>query len=345
MNELRAEESTFIQILLTLHYSSQVLTPCSCGVASRLRLVACRDCLQAELLCRQCWINKHRTMPTHWAFIWSKKDRFFEKHDFCRVMKSTAIGLGHYGERCTEAGASVSFTLVDTNGIHATAIAFCRCMTTDGNPGEEQLLKAGIFPGSVKDPKTGYTLGLLDYYRQGRSQGTGSAYDFVHVLRRTADPIFAGSVPDIYINFLAISRFYEYLGMVMQSGHAHDVDVPLLDEADRPYPHRPEGFLGAICAACPERGVNMPLLVKIPIYTVRHTFALHGTLDGCFKQNLFIKRDDGSDIALTDGRMHFPAQTEYAQITKDHVVAKKYTVTHIIPSTVRSLTIVTGSAL
>ncbi|KAJ6447386.1 hypothetical protein C8R47DRAFT_1085292 [Mycena vitilis] len=204
--------------------------------------------------------------------------------------------------------------------------------TTDGNPGEEQLLKAGIFPGSVKDPKTGYTLGLLDYYRQGRSQGTGSAYDFVHVLRRTADPIFAGSVPDIYINFLAISRFYEYLGMVMQSGHAHDVDVPLLDEADRPYPHRPEGFLGAICAACPERGVNMPLLVKSPTY-LRHTFALHGTLDGCFKQNLFIKRDDGSDIALTDGRMHFPAQTEYAQITKDHVVAKKYTVTHIIPST------------
>ncbi|KAJ6448174.1 hypothetical protein C8R47DRAFT_1085076 [Mycena vitilis] len=242
---------------------------------------------QAELLCRQCWINKHRTMPTHWAFIWSKKDRFFEKHDFCRVMKSTAIGLGHYGERCTEAGARAA-------------------------------LKAGIFPGSVKDPKTGYTLGLLDYYRQGRSQGTGSAYDFVHVLRRTADPIFAGSVPDIYINFLP--RHLPVL-RIPGDGYAKRActrrDVPLLDEADRPYPHRPEGFLGAICAACPERGVIcLCLSSRQPIFA-----------------NLFIKRDDGSDIALTDGRMHFPAQTEYAQITKDHVVAKKYTVTHIIPST------------
>jgi hypothetical protein len=137
-------------------------------------------------------------MPTHWALIWDAKGKFFQKHDFCRVMKNASIALGHYGERCPEADLARTFTLVDTNGIHATAIKFCRCKTVDGEhgtPAFQQLLCTGIFPGSVEDPKTGYTLGLLEYYREERNQGKGSAYNFVHVLQRMADPFFAGAVP------------------------------------------------------------------------------------------------------------------------------------------------------
>ncbi|KAJ6632072.1 hypothetical protein B0H10DRAFT_1937780 [Mycena sp. CBHHK59/15] len=327
MNELRAEEVIFLQLILSLQYNPQVLMPCSCGIDSHVRKVACRDCLQAELLCHQCWVNEHRTMPTHWAFIWNKQDRFFEKHDFCRVMTNTAIGLSHYGERCPESDPNHSFILVDRNGIHATTISFCRCPTADRKRSDaefKQLLKAGIFPGSIKEPKTGYMLGLLDYYQQEHSQGKGSAYNFVHVLRRMADPIFAGSVPDIYPNFLAITRFYEYLDIIIQSRHAHGVDVHLPGEVDCPYPNRAKGFLGAICAACPERGVNIPFLVKSPSY-LRHLIATFKTLDGNFKQNLFFKRDDSSDTALTDGRMHFPLQAEYVEIAKKHVVLKEDT--------------------
>jgi hypothetical protein len=137
-------------------------------------------------------------MPTHWAFVWNPDERFFEKHDFCRVMKNAVIGLGHYGERCPDTDLGRSFTLVDSNGIHATCIAFCRCKTPDGKRGQpefQQLLRAGIFPGSIFEPKTGYTLGLLDYHRQQRNQGKGSAYNFVLVLQRMADPFFAGAVP------------------------------------------------------------------------------------------------------------------------------------------------------
>lgn len=285
MNELRAEEPVFLRILLSLHYHSQLLAPCTCGKQSHLRTVACTECLQSELLCPQCWLNKHRTMPTHWAFVWNREECFFEKHDFCRVMKNAVIGLGHYGERCPDADLGRSFTLVDSNGIHATCIAFCRCKTPNGKRGEpefQQLLRAGIFPGSVSEPKTGYKLGLLDYHRQQRNQGKGSAYNFVLVLQRMADPFFAGAVPvsaqspecpsmltcsqDIYANFLAITRFYEKLQITMERGLAHRVDVPLPGQADRPYPNRPKGFLGILCAACPERGVNMPFVVNVPRY-------------------------------------------------------------------------------
>ncbi|KAJ7656615.1 hypothetical protein B0H17DRAFT_1213768 [Mycena rosella] len=297
MDELRAEEAAFIKILLLLHYDSKVLTPCVCGKASQVRKVGCSDCLQGELLCRQCWVNKHRLMPTHWALVWNEKDRFFERHKISRVIKNSVIGLGHHGERCEFADMARTFTLVDTNGIHATSIAFCRCKTVDGQRGApefQQLLAAGIFPGSVRDPKTGYTLGLLEYYRQLWSQGKGSAYNFVHVLRRMVDPFFMGSVPDVYINFIAITQFHQHLDILMKHGYAHEPDAALPGEVDRPYPNRPVGFISS-----------------------------HSTLDGNFKANLFFKRDDGSDTALTDGNMYFPRQAEFDAIAKAYVIPEE----------------------
>ncbi|KAJ6624014.1 hypothetical protein B0H10DRAFT_1785374, partial [Mycena sp. CBHHK59/15] len=267
----------------------------------------------------QCWMDKHRHTPTHWALVWNVKDHFFEKHDFCHVMKNTSVALGHYGDRCPNAGMARSFTLVDSNGIHATAIKFCRCKTVDrqhGAPEFQKLLGMGIFPGTVKEPKTGYTLGLLEYYRQERSQGKGSAYNFVLVLQHMADPFFADAVPDIYANFLAITRFHQHLNILMRRGYAHGMDVLLPGETDRPYPNHPIGYLGMHCVACPERGVNMPI----------HMIALHMALDGNYKVNLFYKRDDGSDTALTDGDMYFPNQNEFQRIVKEYIIAEEDTV-------------------
>ncbi|KAJ6617649.1 hypothetical protein B0H10DRAFT_2218377 [Mycena sp. CBHHK59/15] len=304
MNELKEQEEVFIQALLGLHHDTLLLTPCSCGINKHIWKVTCCDCLQAPLLCPQCWLNAHRMMPTHWG--------------------NTSVALGHYGQQCPDSAPGRSFTLVDGNGIHASAIAFCRCKGLDSKrtPEFQQLVRAGIFPGSVKDPKTGYTLTLLDYYRQERSQGKGSAYNFVHVLQRMADPFFADSVPDIYANFLAITRFYEKLDLVMRRGHAHRPNDPLPGEIGRPYPNRPTNFLGLICAACPERGVNMPFLVNVPKW-LRHLISHNLMLDGNFKANLFFKRDDCSNKALTDGSMYFPPQTEFEKLAKEFVVREE----------------------
>ncbi|KAJ7710649.1 hypothetical protein B0H17DRAFT_914631 [Mycena rosella] len=51
--------------MLSLHHHPQPFTPCSCGVSLHLCKVTCHKCLQAEFLCSQCWLDKHRTMPTH----------------------------------------------------------------------------------------------------------------------------------------------------------------------------------------------------------------------------------------------------------------------------------------
>ncbi|KAF8185771.1 hypothetical protein K438DRAFT_1836272 [Mycena galopus ATCC 62051] len=113
-----------------------------------------------------------------------------------------------------------------------------------------------------------------------------------------ADPFFEDAVPDIYTNFLAITRFHQHLDVIIH-----------------PYPNRPVDF---------ERGVNMPFIVNVLTY-LQHLISQWVTLDGNYKANLFYKRDDGSNMALTDGRMYFPKQTEFEEMAKLHVVNQEDT--------------------
>ncbi|KAJ7704113.1 hypothetical protein B0H17DRAFT_921661 [Mycena rosella] len=79
-------------------------------------------------------------------------------------MKNGSVAIGHHGQRCPQVDLGWSFMLADMNGIHATVLMFCWCNNGEGQcsaPDFQQLLKAGIFPGSVKDPKTGYMLTVL----------------------------------------------------------------------------------------------------------------------------------------------------------------------------------------
>ncbi|KAJ6486015.1 hypothetical protein DFH09DRAFT_948988 [Mycena vulgaris] len=316
MDQFKAKQDDFLKILLSLHSSRQVNTPCSCPEKGA-QTVTRQDCVQAPVLCRQCWPNKHRTMPSHWALVWNATDGRFEKHNISRVMKNSTVSLGHHGEHCPRAELAHSFTLVDTNGIHATAIRFCGC-TTAGED-YQQLLQLCIFPGSIKDPKTGYTLGLLEHYRQARNQGKGSAYNLVRVLQRLADPHFKNVVPDIYANFLMVIQYHQYLDILLKRGGAHQPDTPLPGELGRPYPNSAKGYLGMPCGACPERGINMPLVVTCPSYLC-HLISRFYTIDGNFKMNLHFKRNNGTDMALTDGDMYFPLQTLFDTIKKTYVV-------------------------
>ncbi|KAJ7659376.1 hypothetical protein B0H17DRAFT_1212978 [Mycena rosella] len=64
------------------------------------------------------------------------------------------------------------------------------------------------------------------------------------------------------------------------------------------------------------------MIVSVPKY-LRHLISQHMTLDGNFKANLFFKRDDGSDTALTDGNMYFPIQKEFERIAKAYVIPEE----------------------
>ncbi|KAF8197344.1 hypothetical protein K438DRAFT_2119961 [Mycena galopus ATCC 62051] len=94
MKELCQQEDAFLRVLLEIQHDPRVLLPCSCG-NKQPREVRCADCLQDAVVCRQCWLDKHRNMPTHWALVWNLQEKFFEKTDLCRVKPGAAVFLGH----------------------------------------------------------------------------------------------------------------------------------------------------------------------------------------------------------------------------------------------------------
>ncbi|KAJ7212719.1 hypothetical protein GGX14DRAFT_313533, partial [Mycena pura] len=272
--------------------------------------------------CRQCFLRQHRRSPTHWAAVWSPTEKFFRKTDISRIRTNSAIYLGHDGDFCEHSAPRQHFTLADTNGVHPTVIAFCGC--PDAPAHWKQLLTAGIFPATIQSPQTGFTFRVLEQWREYRHQGHLSIWDFTHILQRLADPWIPTSVPDISRYFDNITRIFHLLNTRLARGHAHGVDSRLLDECDRAYPHRPSGYLGTVCAACPEPGVNMPTFV-VCYFVGAHRVASHLsaeyiTLDGNFKANLFYKRDNGTDKAVTDGQMYFPPQQEFEEFAKAYVV-------------------------
>ncbi|KAJ7060638.1 hypothetical protein C8F01DRAFT_1369612 [Mycena amicta] len=315
MEKLLNFKDEILSTLLENYNDDNLLKPCGCADGEP-RIVRCLDCLQAPIVCRQCFLRQHRRAPTHWASVYNADEKFFEKTDISQVRGDSAVYLGHGGEFCEHALKRQHFTLVDTNGIHPTVISFCGCSST---PAWKQLLRAGIFPATFDSPQTGFTLRVLEGWREYRHQGHLSMWDFVHILQRLSEAWFPDTVPDFSKYFDNVSRVFHYLNTLLARGHKHGADDVLGNDTERAYPHRPIGYLGTVCAACPEPGVNMPLEFSVPKY-LRHLVSEHITLDGNFKANLFYKRDNGTDLALTNGSMYFPPCEAFEKFAETYVV-------------------------
>lgn len=55
----------------------------------------------------------------------------------------------------------------------------------------------------------------------------------------------------------------------------------------------------------------------------RHLVSENKTLDGNFKLNQFYKRDNSTDLALTDGAMYFALKAKYDRIVESFIIAKE----------------------
>jgi len=154
-------------------------------------MVRCHDCLQYQPSCRHCFINAHRSMPTHWAEIWDDDQGFFVKHDISVVEPGGyATQLGHHGGECPCSPPDRFFILVDTNGIHNTKIRFCECSSTSPDQ-VEQLMSLGLFPATLKQPRMAFTFRVLRQAHLMNLESKAAMYDFVGTLRRLTDNAFA----------------------------------------------------------------------------------------------------------------------------------------------------------
>ncbi|KAL0572000.1 hypothetical protein V5O48_009966 [Marasmius crinis-equi] len=262
---------------LILHeYDPLVNTPCPCG-ADRFRVAQCAGCPDFEICCTECWILRHRQMPWHWARVWNG-DIFIDSDISTLRAGGYAVQMGHHGESCPSLRSPkpIKFTLVDSNGVHGTLISYCACT---GISKPAQLMRSRIFPGSSKEPETGFTFTVLKEYDIHSLQSKTAAYDFFISLRRLTDNV-----------------------------HTHLVNKPTTGPV-------PGVYGGGEGLALPE-GSSTCGWKDFPAH-MRHLLTVYTTLNGNMRAIQFLKNNDPLDFTLYSGTSFYPEKWAYDAFLKE----------------------------
>ncbi|KAJ3999555.1 hypothetical protein F5050DRAFT_1709609 [Lentinula boryana] len=217
--------------------------------AARLLMMQEADSRIAPL-CHSCWLGAHKHQPLHWAEAWDEMKGYFVHHDISMLMpESLGIPLGHDGNQCPYATTPLLMTLVDVGGVHATRVTFCGC--PDHLSKWHQLFHAGLLPATVKDPQSAFTLNLLRQWDLFNLQSKITVYQFMLSLRQLTDNVFTGNVPDLYKQFLFVTRIWPWIQMEKRIGSLYG------DGMTECFPHCPKDNVMNFCPACPDADVNM----------------------------------------------------------------------------------------
>ncbi|KAK7026078.1 hypothetical protein VNI00_015724 [Paramarasmius palmivorus] len=289
--------------LLAQEYNSGINSPCACGRG--LRTTQCQDCHNYDLACSACFIDSHRTSPLHWARVWWNEGGFFRRHDISTLQQGVSIHLRHLGGLCRNPTEPRSFVITCSNGVHATLVSFCRCFQSAGKSHVQQLMESGLFPGSIKEPKSAFSFALLKQYDLHSLQAKSSDYDYYMALRRLTDDVFTSEVNDQYQAFMIVTRIWRYMTTRIRVGQENGIDDY--------FPHRPSGTVMLYCPACPDPGVNMKGSWWLTPAFLRHLIQRRKTVDGNSQINQFWKNFDGSDFSVHAGLAHFPDATAYLE--------------------------------
>ncbi|KZV60063.1 hypothetical protein PENSPDRAFT_594542 [Peniophora sp. CONT] len=320
--------SDLLDYLLAHHWDALIGTTCSCSAAdtqpTRTRTVTCHNCRQYTVSCEVCWLNAHKKAPTHWAQVWDPKSEFFVPHDISRLCDenkiSASVNLGHGGDPCPHANSTIEFTLVEPNGVHSTRLRLCKCLNAPDRVA--QLMRAGFFPATIREPSTAFSFELLKDFHMHHLESKKSAYDYMGAVVRLTDNVFTADISNPYEAFHRVVQVWGVLTARKRSGQALGIDALM--------PHRPKGSMRVYCPACPQPGfVKLPGSDQVPeelrcvpgrlsllclmTWISRHINQMAWTLDGNHHLNKYEKagRSDPDSVSLWEGDGYIPEDAEY----------------------------------
>ncbi|KAJ7113877.1 hypothetical protein C8R44DRAFT_630668 [Mycena epipterygia] len=319
-------------LLLECEADEHAGSPCGCGKTGMIASTQCYECTGYKISCRACFVDAHLRNPFHWAEVWDTLQGFFVRHDISKL--DHVIHLGHNGKPCPTPWGERMFTVVDSNGIHLTRLAFCGCYELPPNK-VKQLMRARLFPATTREPQTAFTIKMLKEFQLHNLESKKAAYDYLGAIRCLTDNGFTADVPNPYSAFLRVVRVFNFLTLKKRTGQLHGIDAVI--------PHRPSGNLIVWCPACPEPGFNsdsncpktphhlrsVPLSrrlaewILILFFICRHLNQSQRTLDGNFQCNQFNKNTDPDDVSLCAGKGQFPLDVDYKEYLARVPVSKE----------------------
>ncbi|KAF8593513.1 hypothetical protein BDV93DRAFT_461014 [Ceratobasidium sp. AG-I] len=276
-------------LLETEHVRPAVLSCMSCAVESTL--YKCRTCHSDTLLCKNCIVDAHSTLPTHRIRMWT--GQFFQDSTLAGL--GAVLHLGHGGRKCTN-GHDQPLYLGSTNGFHWINVRYCRHAGADKD--SHQLLAVKIYPCSDSSPSSAFTFDTLKQFQLLANDSLLSAHRYYNVLVRLTNNAFP-HVPDPrYREFLRIARQWELLQQRKRTRATTASPV--------------SGAMAMRCPACPRPGVNFD---ADDVQEDSHLYMYQLSYDGNFHLVRKNKSFDEHDTCVSDGMQYFVDQDRY----KDHL--------------------------
>ncbi|KAH9015061.1 hypothetical protein EDB85DRAFT_1898928 [Lactarius pseudohatsudake] len=173
------------------------------------------------------------------------------------------------------------------SGVHEIGVSWCRC--PEAAEHDIQLMMAGLFPATFRNPKTAFTFRVLEEFHLDN-------------LACKTTPM-----PDRYRELLRLSRQWRVLTSRKRFGFGYQAD-----EEQKP------GSMAIFCALCAQPGINLPEDWKE--YENSKSLFMRGfIMDGNFQAEHMKMRNPENDVPLSDGTGFMVSQTAYESHLKSAV--------------------------
>ena len=164
----------------------------ACGPVYR-----CTTCMHAPILCADHIVSSHACNPFHIIEQWSNEEGCWVRMSL-RSLKF-AFMLGHQGARCPFAARAAprTLTVVSEHGVFPFDFIFCHCehKSRSDNLDALQLVRHGLWPGSWKQPRTVYTMAVMERFRSLAVLAHTNAYDYDKFLHSLFDDLVPEDAP------------------------------------------------------------------------------------------------------------------------------------------------------
>jgi hypothetical protein len=95
-------------------------------------------------------------------------------------------------------------TIIDRSGVHEIGVRWCCCSNAPER--DIQLMAAGLFPATFRNPKTAFTFRALEEFHLDNLECKTTPSQFFSRLRRLTSDEFPNAVPVGHVSIFADSR-------------------------------------------------------------------------------------------------------------------------------------------
>src|ERR1700675_4608512 len=117
---------------------------------------------------------------------------------------SFQLGFGSSKPVRNDKDGNPVITIVDRSGVHEIGIRWCRCLNAPER--DMQLMAAGLFPATFRNPKTAFTFRVLEEFHLDNLECKTTPSQFISRLRRLTSDEFPNAVPVGQASISADSR-------------------------------------------------------------------------------------------------------------------------------------------